>query len=824
MDHRDGKLAPEASHATLNDGNNNNAHLHNNNNGLNNSTTAADGTTTATPYHNHLTAGPKEDELRKDPAYVAYEKAGIENEATEFDEDTDAVARAINSVVPHDDNPADPVTTFRSIFLGTLFGVILCLVNGVMAFRPSAVVIPPTIATLLSYPMGVFMAKVLPRGILNPGPFSMKEHVIITMIASAAGGGTSGIPYGIDNVVAQMWPGEQVEITWGQAFGWVICTQMIGFGFAGMLRRFVVWPREMVWPGNFAQLALFASYHKKDAELVGDANAQTWKMSRYTLFWIVVAGMFIWELVPLYFMTAVQAISIGCWFSKNQAANNFLGAFSGMGMTTLTLDWEYILGTWLTTPFWVAAIMLVGNLFWVWFLVPVVQFGNLMEGSRSLRASADSEVEIVNSSALFDKNGLAVSKAKLYNIGFKVNKDFVAAHEPFQISTYFYVTYAQSFFNLTAVLVHIALWYGPQIKRQVNQMRRGEGREGNDLHNRLMRAYPEVPEFVYAGIAIVFFVGMIIVGLKTAFVMPVWSVFLATGIALLFLIPIAIIQSITGMQVGLNVVTEFIIGLILPGEVITVMCFKSYGYNVMIQAMQLTSDLKLGHYLHIPPWHMLMTQIYGTAIQAIFSTTTAFWVLHNWGPKVGASGRPQFPDGSGKIGKGEWAAQSYMLFFNAGAIWGAIGPAAFFSGKFAGIYWAFLAGAICPVIPWLANKYYPSRWWIYMNFPIFSISYGSWGAGLPNNYVWTTFIVSFFFQFYLYRHKFAWWSKYNYVVAAGADCGLAVCLVFTAFFATAVPAPIWPGNPDSNWSFDWWCTNPSDGVSGEWRTPPPDAS
>ncbi|KAJ3153776.1 hypothetical protein HDU86_005109 [Geranomyces michiganensis] len=812
MDHRDDRLAPEASHATLNDGTQHNNATH--------TTTSPDGT----PYVNHLTAGPKEDELRKDPAYVAYEKAGIENETTEFDEDTDAVARAINSVVPHDDNPADAVTTFRSIFLGTLFGIILCCVNGIMAFRPSAVVIPPTIATLLSYPMGVFMAKVLPRGFFNPGPFTMKEHVIVTMIASAAGGGTGGIPYGIDNVVAQMWPGEQSDITWGQAFGWVLCTQMIGFGFAGLLRRFIVWPREMVWPGNFAQLALFASYHKKDSELVGEANNQTWKMSRYTFFWIVVAGMFVWELFPLYFMTTLQAISIGCWFTKNAAANNLLSSLGGMGMTTITLDWEYILGTWLTTPFWVAALMLFGQIFWSWFLVPIFQFGGLMPGMRDLRASPDSTEEIVNSAGLFDKNGLLVSKSKLYKPGFIVDEDFVKAHEPFEISTYFYLNYAMSFFNLTAVLVHIALWYGPQIKRQVIQMKNGEGRHGNDLHNRLMRAYPEVPEYVYGAIALVFFCGMIVVGLKTAFVMPVWSVFLATGIALVFLIPIGIVQSITGIQIGLNVVTEWVIGLILPGQVITVMCFKSYGYNVMIMAMQLTSDLKLGHYLHIPPWHMLMTQIYGTALQSVFATSVAFWVLHNWGPPVGASGRPQFPNGSDKIGHGDWAGYSYMLFFNAGAIWGAIGPGAFFSGKLAGIYWAFLAGAICPVIPWLANKYYPSRWWIYMNFPIFSASYGSWGAGLPNVYIWTTFFVSFFFQFYLYRNKFAWWSKYNYVLAAGADCGLALCLVFVAFFASAVKFPIWRGNPDlENWSNDWYCHNPADGVGAEWDTPPPAA-
>ncbi|KAI8589909.1 OPT oligopeptide transporter protein-domain-containing protein [Geranomyces variabilis] len=754
---------------------------------------------TATPHddagvvvHHEHAGPPKEDPLRKDPSYVAYEKAGIENGEAEFDEDTDAIARAINSVVPQDDNPAEFVTTFRSIFLGTVFGLVLCIVNGIMAFRPAAVIIPPTIATLLSYPCGVFMAKVLPRGFLNPGPFTMKEHVIITMIASAAGGGVgSGIPYGVDNLVAQKWKGGQ-DISWIGAFGWVICTQMLGFGFAGMLRRFVVWPREMVWPGNFSQLALFASYHKKDAELVGEAtNAATWKLSRYHFFWICVVGMFIWELLPLYFMTALQAISIGCWFSSNVKANTLLSATHGVGYTTLTFDWEYIQGTWLQTPFWVTATLLVGQVFWTWIMVPVVQYSSIVGGNIGELHDTDGIAEI-NTGALFNKDGLQVDKKRLYNADFTVNEDFVAANQPFAITSYFYLNYVMSFFNIAAVLSHIGLWYGPQIKRQLKALSRGEGREGNDLHNRLMRAYPEVPELVYAAIAVVFFVGMILVGLTTSFVMPVWSVFLATGIAIVFLIPIAIVQSITGIQIGLNVVTEFVIGLMIPGKVVSVMCFKSFGYNTMIQAMQLTSDLKLGHYLHIPPWHMLMSQIYGTLLQSVFATSTALWILENW---------------KDRIGKGQWAANSYNLFFNAGAIWGAIGPAAFFSGRFSGIYYAFLAGALCPIIPWILNKKFPSRWWIYCNFPILTASIGNWGANLPNNYMWTTFFVSFFFQFYLYRNKFSWWSKYNYVTSAGFDCGLAICLVFTAFFGPAYPFKFWVGNPDvnNNFSTDWYC-------------------
>ncbi|KAJ3008920.1 hypothetical protein HKX48_008269, partial [Thoreauomyces humboldtii] len=743
-------------------------------------------------WHPEHIPGPKEDVHKNDPSYVAYEKAGIEsNEASmEEDEETDAIARAINSVVPHEDDPNTPVTTFRAVFLGTVFGAALCFANVLMSFRSSSVIIPATIITLISYPCGRFMAAVLPTHqfktgsyvwSLNPGPFNMKEHVIVTLIASAAGG---GIPYGLDNLIAQKWKGGQ-EIAWFEGFSWLVTTQMIGFGFAGILRRFVIWPREMVWPGNFSQLSIFATYWQRDDDVLADNNS-TWSISRYKFFWAVAAIMFVWELLPIYIMPIFQAFSIMCFFSSNLQYKNNVSATEGLGFLSLTLDWEFITSTWMTTPFWVACVMLAGQVFWVWILVPLMQFTGSYPGGQKHFGNGNTGTGTydVNSSAIYDKDGNYASKTKLYNAGtFETNMTYVADLAPFTLTPYFYTSYMMSFFNLSAVLVHIYLWYGRQLARQTRAMFAGEGRQGNDLHNRLMRAYPEVPEWFYAGILAVFLVLTIVVGEKTMFVMPWWSVLLATLITAVFIAPIGIIQSITGQQIGLNVVTEFVIGLILPGKVVTVMCFKSFGYNIMIQAMSLLSDLKLGHYLHIPPWHMLASQLYGTLIQCLLSVSISYWILDSW---------------ADRLGKGAWQANGYGIFFNAGGIWGAIGPKAFFTGQSSLIYLGFLAGFIAPIIPWAANKYYPSRWWIYINFPIMSAAYGTWGAGNWSNTFWMTLFVSWLFQFYIFRNSYAWWAKYNYVAGAGMDIGMAVCLIVFAFVSADHPFPVWAGNPDTN--------------------------
>ena len=101
------------------------------------------------------------------------------------------------ALTPQTDDPHTPAFTFRSVLLGSFWGVLLACANILFSFRTNAFSVPTGMAQLLSYPMGIFLAYILPRGILNPGPFSIKEHVLIYIIAGSAG----GLPYGVDNVI-----------------------------------------------------------------------------------------------------------------------------------------------------------------------------------------------------------------------------------------------------------------------------------------------------------------------------------------------------------------------------------------------------------------------------------------------------------------------------------------------------------------------------------------------------------------------------------------------------------------------------------------------
>ena len=97
----------------------------------------------------------------------------------------------------------------------------------------------------------------------------------------------------------------------------------------------------------------------------------------------------------------------------------------------------------------------------------------------------------------------------------------------------------------------------------------------------------------------------------------------------MYTVPIGVIQAITNQQVGLNVITELIIGYALPGRPIAMMMFKTWGYITMTQALQFTSDFKLGHYMKIPHRPMFFCQVVATVIAGTVQLGVQSWLFSN---------------------------------------------------------------------------------------------------------------------------------------------------------------------------------------------------
>jgi OPT family oligopeptide transporter len=308
-----------------------------------------------------------------------------------------------------------------------------------------------------------------------------------------------------------------------------------------------------------------------------------------------------------------------------------------------------------------------------------------------------------------------------------------------------------------------------------------------------MRAYEPVPRRWYATtLALSTSASVMLVVLTPSLQLPVWALLLAIFMGLLFIAPLGILRAVSDTGVGLNIISEFVIGYIMPGNPIGNILFKTMAYMSLNQALDLVNDLKLGHYIKIPPRHMFVAQLWGTMIGCVVNLIVVNVVLDP------ASGYRAFLDGTVEDPSGQWDGRKVHIFFSASVIWGLVGPAEFFSGAYRKLYLGFLIGAILPFIPYVLHKKYRYKWLPKVAWPIILHS-AALPPAVPTNVIMTGFFFSWLSQKHLREKHPAWFEKFNYVLSAALDAGASVnaltIFLLTLTLLKYAPVPHWAANP-----------------------------
>ena len=136
-----------------------------------------------------------------------------------------------------------PCNTIRAWSIGLCLVVMGASMNTLFSLRQPSISVGPLIAQIVSWPLGHGWARFMPNFTLtffgkpvplNPGPFNIKEHSIIVVMA----GVSFSVAYATDIILAQLVFYKQ---DFGTAFQLLltISTQSLGYGIAGMMRRFL---------------------------------------------------------------------------------------------------------------------------------------------------------------------------------------------------------------------------------------------------------------------------------------------------------------------------------------------------------------------------------------------------------------------------------------------------------------------------------------------------------------------------------------------------------------------------------------------------------
>lgn len=337
------------------------------------------------------------------------------------------------------------------------------------------------------------------------------------------------------------------------------------------------------------------------------------------------------------------------------------------------------------------------------------------------------------SSAVFDDT------AKPYDVSRILTKDFLfddVAYRKYS-KVYLPITYALSygvqFAGLSALIVHTAAWHGKEIWQQTkkslteddrieptyqpissdSRQNRSNTRSstewngspldeakfdglmgGNDVHNRLMQQYEDAPLLWYLATFIMMLaIGIFVVEYYPVY-LPWYGLILALAITALLFIPVGIVMAITNQQSSLYLICQIICGVLFPGRPVANMVFVTYCYISSAQGLKFSSDLKLGHYMKIPPRILFKVQMAATVIASFTQIGVLNWMFHN----IPSLCTPEAING--------FSCPIARVHFNGSILWGVVGPQRFFGvgALYRPLIWAFLIGAVAPLVVWMVGR------------------------------------------------------------------------------------------------------------------------
>jgi hypothetical protein len=168
----------------------------------------------------------------------------------------------------------------------------------------------------------------------------------------------------------------------------------------------------------------------------------------------------------------------------------------------------------------------------------------------------------INDDNAYDRFGQLYNVSRVLDSANTLNVTAYDEYSPLYLPATFAMTYLLGFALATCVLVHTALYHGRSLINGMKKIRM----EPDDIHAKLMRNYPEVPDWWYFLFFVGFFLLMVVVvevceGTAILFVflifspqvwhttVPVWALLLAVFLPVLYMLPSGFIYAMTGQGV-----------------------------------------------------------------------------------------------------------------------------------------------------------------------------------------------------------------------------------------------------------------------------------
>lgn len=644
--------------------------------------------------------------------------------------------------------------TMRSTLTGTLLGIMGATITQLFYFKPASMKLQPLALQMLCFGFGIIFSKIPGPKWWNPGPFHRREATFASIIATSGSASVAAMQI----IIAQRMLFSKSH-PWLQELAILYSSQIIGFGWAGLLQPLLVYPAQASFPSVLPSVALLKSF-------TGESSASKQRMK----FFIKVSiAMMFYEFLPCYIAPALRGMSIFCLlFQKSHSVTNVFGGAhqeEGFGFLSLSLDWVTV-GSHgpLYTPLnalyhhlagWLIAI----GLSWVAY-----------QGSWFASGSAENFP--------FMSGDLYTYQAKLYPFKKVISLSGIAI--PQQVAKYGLpfipnVVILSGIFELLATssaLTNVILHHLSSLRsiRSILHLSHAP-HEVEDVDRTYCRRFYDFPKLGFLAISASAGLVALWASNRDESVIPHLALAVSLSLSAFLIFSVGFLSSYTGYDASVNTVMHMIGGLCFPGDVTGLMWFTSYGNATVLQGLSMLKDMKLAQYMHVPPIIAFIGKLLGTFVGVLTS-----WVVARILVKFLEEDPSLLADGHGTF------SDSRVLEFGSHSIsWGAFGTHLYTIGsRYFVMPLSFIVGFLLPIPSYLCHRLWPKYDLHTFDIPLLMAAIGGASHGVTSGKT-MGFLIAIISQLYISKHYSKWYKKYILILSAALTVGTQLTVLLVSF-------------------------------------------
>jgi hypothetical protein len=171
-----------------------------------------------------------------------------------------------------------------------------------------------------------------------------------------------------------------------------------------------------------------------------------------------------------------------------------------------------------------------------------------------------------------------------------------------------------------------------KVKERISNKKARISEQYDDQLSILQRSYEEVPAWWFGLLFAASLVALVTIIACGKMFIPVWTYFVAVGTGAILVVPLGWLYALSNFQLPIGTVNELLYGLMVNSvdgykNPVGATVYSSIAGNAWYRAQLNLQDMKIGHYMHVPPRDVFFSQVFGSFLGIPINYAVIRWVL-----------------------------------------------------------------------------------------------------------------------------------------------------------------------------------------------------